>query len=273
MLLHRILTALVLLPLVIGAVLYLPTPGFALLLAAVVLLGAHEWTRLAALESGPQKLLFLLATALLLGVGYLSLGQSSAMLILFILVAVGWLFVTLKVIRYHPQRATPLSRPVKVLIGFFVLVPTWMALVILHGWDNGGGPLVLFTLSLSWVADTGAYFAGRQWGRVKLAPHVSPKKTREGVYGALAAVGLWSGLLIWLRPQTGAVVMIVLLCLVVCLISVIGDLFESLLKREAGVKDSGNLLPGHGGILDRIDSLTAVAPVFLLGLLLLGGGK
>jgi phosphatidate cytidylyltransferase len=128
-------------------------------------------------------------------------------------------------------------------------------------------------MSLSWVADTGAYFSGRQWGRVKLSPNISPKKTREGVYGALVAVGLWSGLLIWLRPETGPVILIVLFCLAICLISVVGDLFESLLKRQAGVKDSGNILPGHGGILDRMDSLTAVAPAFMFGLLLFGGGK
>ncbi len=273
MLLHRILTALVLLPLVILGVLYLPSAGFALLLAAVILIGAHEWTRLAGLTRLVPKTVYLLSMALAMGLLYLLLPLSYFGLGLFAAASLGWLAVSWLIIRYQPERASEASRPVKLLIGYFVLLPTWAALVYLHGMESAGPSLVLYTLSLSWVADTGAYFAGRQWGRVKLSPHISPKKTREGVYGALVAVGLWSGLLIWMRPETGNLPQVVMLCLLVCLVSVVGDLFESLLKRQAGIKDSGNLLPGHGGILDRIDSLTAVAPVFALGLLLLGGGK
>lgn len=271
MLLHRILTALVLLPLVILGVLYLPSPGFALLLAAVILLGGAEWTRLAELDRLPPRLFYLLSLALAMGLLYLLLPAASFSLGLFAAATLGWLLVSWLIIRYRPGGAGAAGRLVKLLIGYFVLLPAWAALVYLHGLGPDGPALVLFALSLSWVADTGAYFAGRRWGRVKLSPHISPKKTREGVYGALVAVGLWSGLLIWLRPETGTPLQVVLLCLLVCLVSVVGDLFESLLKRQAGIKDSGNLLPGHGGILDRIDSLTAVAPVFALGLLLLGG--
>ncbi|MCW8945774.1 MAG: phosphatidate cytidylyltransferase [Sedimenticola sp.] len=273
MLLHRILTALVLLPLVIAGVLYLPTKGFALILAIVIFLAASEWLRLAALVTLKERLLFLLVIVFSLLFFSYALEEPGVDLALFSLVSVGWLVVSGVVIQYHPERSPVFGKLTKALIGLFVLVPTWAALVYLHGYGEQGPELVLFAMSLSWVADTGAYFAGRQWGRVKLAPHVSPKKTREGVYGALLAVGLWSGLLIWLRPETGSALQILLLCLVVCLVSVIGDLFESLLKRQAGIKDSGSLLPGHGGILDRIDSLTAVAPLFMFGLLLLGGGK
>jgi phosphatidate cytidylyltransferase len=126
---------------------------------------------------------------------------------------------------------------------------------------------VLFLLVLIWIADSGAYFAGRRWGRRKLAPLVSPGKTREGAYGALAGGLLWGGVLAALYgvsvPQQGG---LVLLCLLTVVASIVGDLYESLSKRERGVKDSGSLLPGHGGILDRIDSLTAAAPVFALGL-------
>lgn len=273
MLLHRVLTALVLLPLVILGVLYLPTTGFALLLAAVILLGSDEWTRLANLGTVAQRLLYLLSMALCMAALYVVLAHPALILGLLAVTSLGWLTVSGMIIRYQPGQTVMAGRTVKLLLGYFVLLPTWGALVYLHGYGPQGPALVLYALSLSWVADTGAYFAGRQWGRVKLSPHISPKKTREGVYGALLAVGLWSGLLIWLRPQTGGMSEIVLLCLLVCLVSVVGDLFESLLKREAGIKDSGNLLPGHGGILDRIDSLTAVAPVFTLGLLVLGGGK
>ncbi len=273
MLLHRILTALVLLPLVIAGVLYLPTTGFALLLAAVILIGADEWTRLAAFTKPTQRIFYLLSMALAMAVIHTGLANPLLSLSLFAAAAFGWLVISLLIIRYRPERPLVPGRPVKLLIGYFVLLPTWASLVYLHGYGAQGPALVLYTLSLSWVADTGAYFSGRRWGKVKLSPHISPKKTREGVYGALVAVGLWSGLLIWLRPEAGSISLLVLLCLLACLVSVIGDLFESLLKRQAGIKDSGNLLPGHGGILDRIDSLTAVAPVFTLGLLLLGGGE
>ncbi|MCW8889627.1 MAG: phosphatidate cytidylyltransferase [Sedimenticola sp.] len=273
MLLHRILTALVLLPLVIAGVLFLPTNGFALVLAVVILLGASEWLRLAQLVTAKERVLFLVSMVFALLIISYYLREPGVALALFSLASVGWLVISGLVIQYHPERSPRFGKFAKALIGLFVLVPTWAALVFLHGYGAQGPELVLFAMSLSWVADTGAYFAGRQWGRVKLAPHVSPKKTREGVYGALIAVGLWSGLLIWLRPETGSAILIVLLCLVVCLVSVIGDLFESLLKRQSGIKDSGNILPGHGGILDRIDSLTAVAPLFMFGLLLLGGGK
>ncbi|MES9871768.1 MAG: phosphatidate cytidylyltransferase, partial [Candidatus Sedimenticola sp. 6PFRAG7] len=159
----------------------------------------------------------------------------------------------------------------KSLLGVFVLVPAWAALVMIHGYGEKGPMLLLFSLTLTWVADSGAYFAGRRWGRVKLAPAISPGKTREGVYGALAGSVLWGLLLAWYAPELGPLPILVIFCLLVCVISVIGDLFESLLKRQAGIKDSGNLLPGHGGVLDRIDSMTAVAPVFAFGLLLLGG--
>lgn len=273
MLLHRVLTALILLPLVIVGVLFLPSDGFALGLAVVVLLGAAEWVRLSGLVSLLERLLFLLAVALGLLFLYVVLAYPGVGLGLFTLVTVGWLLVTGLIIQYDPKTSPVPGKMARVFIGLFVLLPTWAALVYLHSYGEQGPALVLYALSLSWVADTGAYFSGRQWGRVKLAPNISPKKTREGVYGALVAVGLWSGLLVWLRPETGPIILIVLFCLAVCLISVVGDLFESLLKRQAGVKDSGNILPGHGGILDRIDSLTAVAPVFMFGLLLFGGGK
>lgn len=127
-----------------------------------------------------------------------------------------------------------------------------------------------FLLMLIWIADIGAYFTGRHWGRIKLAPKISPGKTREGVYGALVGALLsgvvlawWQGLSIQQAPFA------ILLCILAALFSVAGDLFWSMLKRLRGVKDSSNLLPGHGGMLDRIDSLTAAAPVFLLGLITL----
>ncbi len=154
--------------------------------------------------------------------------------------------------------------------GVLMLVSTWIGLVWLHGLTQGPN-LVLCLLLLIWIADSAAYFTGRRWGRHKLAPVVSPGKTLEGVLGALGGGLLWGLVLAsWFGRGWGQQAGVVALCLLTVLVSVYGDLYESLLKRRRGVKDSGRLLPGHGGLLDRIDSLMAAAPVFALGLILLG---
>ncbi len=271
MLLHRVITALILLFLVLYGVLGLETPHFSLVWAAVMLLAAREWWGLAGLDAIWQRAVFTGAVMVSLIVTHYLLALPEFAPLFFMVITLGWVAITIQIIRYDSQTAVPPKTFVKALIGLFVIVPPWAALVDLHRLGEDGPMLVLFCMSLSWAADIGAYFSGRQWGSVKLAPAISPKKTREGVYGALVLVGLWSGLLMWLRPETGAPWAILVVCLLVCVISVIGDLYESLLKRQAGIKDSGKLLPGHGGILDRIDSLTAVAPVFVFGLYLLGG--
>lgn len=154
------------------------------------------------------------------------------------------------------------------LMGVLVIVPAWAALSTLHAYGERGPVLTLILLMLVWLADIGAYFAGRQWGKAKLAPAISPGKTRAGVYGGLAssvlfaaiAGALFSHSLKW----TLAFMMI---SLVAAMFSVAGDLLESLMKRQSGIKDSGNIIPGHGGVFDRIDSLVAAAPIFLIGFL------
>jgi phosphatidate cytidylyltransferase len=148
-----------------------------------------------------------------------------------------------------------------------VLVPAWWALVALHGVSPSGRYYLLFLLVLVWVADSAAYFSGRLWGTNKLAPRISPGKTWEGVWGALIA-GLVLGVLgvILFGVQGSRWVAFVALCAATVAFSILGDLAESAFKRQSGLKDSGQLLPGHGGILDRVDSLTAAAPVFMLGL-------
>ena len=126
--------------------------------------------------------------------------------------------------------------------------------------------LLLFLLVLIWIADSGAYFAGSRWGKRKLAPAISPGKSWEGVYGALLGALLCGVLLAWYYQDSAGAVWLIPVCILTVIMSVVGDLFESVLKRKMGMKDSGTLLPGHGGVLDRIDSLTAAAPVFMLGL-------
>jgi phosphatidate cytidylyltransferase len=160
---------------------------------------------------------------------------------------------------------------IKFIVALPVLVPAWGALNALHLSDQQGPALVLFLVVLMWIADSGAYFAGRSLGRHKLAPSISPGKTWEGVFGGLVACAVYA--LIagnWFSLGNLQLSLFIMLALVTAAISVAGDLFISLLKRQEGIKDSGNLIPGHGGILDRIDSLLAAAPVFLFGYGLLG---
>jgi phosphatidate cytidylyltransferase len=161
------------------------------------------------------------------------------------------------------------SRAAAALSGALVLVPAWVAIAHLFLYaapriNVSGSRLVLFVLALVWAADIGAFFAGRQFGRLKLAPRVSPAKTWEGVLGGMAAAAVVAAAGAWWFDLPR--VAFLSLCLAVTLVSIVGDLTESMFKRYAGMKDSGSLFPGHGGILDRIDSVTAAAPVFLLGL-------
>jgi len=267
---QRLLTALVLIPLFVWGVLALPTLYFSALLAVVVIIAANEWGRLVRLPSTARRVFVAAVAATLLiitlaaPVPPLAHGLAIAA-VLWWLVALRWLR------RYEAGEPVPHGRWSGALIGLLVLVPPWLALSELHRDPATGPAYVLLLFVLIWVADSGAYFSGRRYGRRKLAPRVSPGKTREGVIGGMAAalIAALIGALILNFPLAVLPVFMVL-CAAVVVISVVGDLVESLFKREAGVKDSGHFLPGHGGALDRIDSLTAAAPVFYLGVGLIG---
>jgi phosphatidate cytidylyltransferase len=265
---QRTLTALVLAPLVLASVLYLPTGWLALVLAVVVLMGAWEWTTLAGLSAPGGRGGYLGLVALgLAALWPLHLWGLGAWLLA--PVALGWLGLTLVLARVREIPQAQGSDSGLLCLGFPVLLGPWLALLDLDAKPDGPY-LVLFLLLLIWGADIAAYFGGRRWGRTKLAPALSPGKTWAGAYAGLVAAagaGVILALLLGVGPWRGLA--LVLVCLVTAVISVVGDLFESLLKRRRGLKDSGNLLPGHGGILDRIDSMTAAAPVFTLGLWLL----
>lgn len=266
MLKQRILTALILIPLFVALVIFLSAPAFAVLTALIVLWGAFEWSSLMGIKTLRRKLIYpLLIFCTLVSSLWLRVPNMLAVAL------VWWLLASIMVMRY--PRGSELwgkSIVVRGFMGFFVLVPCWLALNFIRTADHGVFTL-LFLFVLIWGADSGAYFAGRKWGKTKLAPQVSPGKSWEGLLGALITTVLITCITLeWLHLPYRAWGGALLLSLVTVIFSVLGDLFESMLKRIADLKDSGQLLPGHGGILDRVDSLTAAAPIFVLGALLLG---
>ena len=260
----RILTALLLIPFFLGSIIFGNTTFVAGLFAGVVLLGAWEWARLCGWESPPARALYVVAVAGLLWFGWLYLHSPLSIHSVLVSATCWWLLAAWWV--SNPEVGASVSggpKLIKAATGALVLIPVWMVGVELHRLSPYW---VVYSITLISLADAGAYFAGRQFGRRKLAPRVSPGKTWEGVYGALAmsavvALVAWS----FLPLRAGALLEFITLSLLVVIASIVGDLYESMLKRHAGLKDSGTLLPGHGGVLDRIDSLTAAFPVFLLG--------
>lgn len=260
MLRQRVITALVLAPFVLLCILWVPHPVTAAVLALLVAAGAWEWSAFPGFTQGSARWAYVaFIAACVAAAGYVGVYSAPANLLLH--AALLWWLVALLWIALAPGNV---NRTTATVAGLFVLVPVWIALVRLHGRSGWGPQLMLFLLLLVVAADVGAYFAGRAFGKHKLAPKVSPGKTWEGVGGgllgaaAMAALGVW-----WFNMDA---VPFMALCIVVAIASVVGDLTESMFKRHAGLKDSGNLLPGHGGVLDRVDSVTAAAPVFVIGL-------
>lgn len=273
MLKQRIITALVLIPLVVWAIFGLPNIYLAVILGVLVMLGAWEWTRLIPLTGTGSRLIYLALIGSVMtatGIYFLRTGTLSWVLIA---AAAWWLLALIWVVKFPPSGETVIrARAAKFAAGFLTLIPAWAALVAIHAENERGPWMLLFVMVLMWVADSGAYFSGRKWGKNKLAPKVSPGKTWEGVIGALVAASIYSAWGGWRFEFQGVNLgLFVVICLVTVGFSILGDLWESLLKRESGLKDSGTLLPGHGGVLDRIDSLTSGAPIYLLGMLLLEG--
>ncbi|WP_075880889.1 phosphatidate cytidylyltransferase [Vreelandella massiliensis] len=260
MLKQRIITAAWMAPLVLAGLFGLQGGAFALFTAGIVLLGAWEWTNLAGVQRTNYRVLLVGTAAIVMLLLWLSGGALSRWPLW--VAAVGWLMNLYWVMRYPVALSQWHSTPRRLLMGLWVLLPCWVGFNLLR---ESGGVWLLFVLLLVWAADIGAYFAGRALGKRKLAPRVSPGKSWEGVFGGLAAT-LVLALLFSVWQGLGWYGGVVLLCvtLVVTLVSVLGDLLESMLKRYREIKDASQLLPGHGGVLDRIDSLTAAIPIFAL---------
>ncbi len=269
----RVITAGILIPIVVLAILFLKTEQLAIGIAAIALLAGLEWAALAGINNYTGKIVFLtaLAAALYWSYGLISYAWFTDWVLVF--AAIWWLIITLVLFSYKQiNKAASGVGVLTALICYLVLIPLWVALLLVHGGGDDGPFIVLFLLVLIWIADSAAYFSGMRWGKRKLAPVISPKKTWEGVYGALFGALVCGALLAWYQQsETDAFLWLLPVCIITVAMSIVGDLFESVLKRRMDMKDSGNLLPGHGGVLDRIDSLIAAAPVFALGLQLTTG--
>lgn len=260
---QRIGTGLLLAALVIGILLWLPPAVAVGAVMVVIAAGAWEWAGFAGCTSQRGRVAY--AAAVLLCVALAWLVATPVLVALLWCSAAWWLVATAWVVLAPGAGGRWLAG----IAGFVVLVPAALGLGKLAEWAPNGQLLLLFLLVLIAAADVGAYFGGRTFGRHKLAPRVSPNKTWEGFWSGILAAACAAVAGGWLLekpllPWVG-------ICVVVALASVMGDLVESMFKRQAGLKDSSSLLPGHGGVLDRLDSLSAAGPMFLLGLLLVGG--
>jgi phosphatidate cytidylyltransferase len=261
MLRQRIITALILAALVLGAIFWLPSDITAAVITLLLLAGAWEWAAFAGLKHPVGRLAYVLLIAGCIAFVW-SHGTDSPRADQLLSAALIWWLVALVWVAMMPSVG---NRGSAALAGILVLVPAWLALIRLH---HLAPFWLLFLLLLVVATDVGAYFVGRRFGRHKLAPKVSPGKTWEGVLGGLAAAAVTAAIgTAWFRVDVAAFIGV---CAIVVAASVVGDLTESLFKRHAGLKDSGTILPGHGGVLDRVDSVTAAAPIFVLGLDWLG---
>jgi len=268
MLKSRIATALVIAPLTLAAVFFLPPQAFALFMALIVLMAAWEWTAMMRLVSGSQRTVYVLSVLFAIVVVQKTLPYYEK--IIFAGAALWWLAATVLVMLYPRACFLWCGRVSKGVVGFLVLVPTWAAIVYIRELEQGPW-LIVYMFLMVWGADTGAYFAGKRFGKRKLMPRVSPAKSWAGIGGATVTVLIVSMLTQpYLHFSQDLSYGIYLLALILLFVSVVGDLTESMFKRQCGIKDSGSILPGHGGIMDRIDSLTAAAPVFALCLILIG---
>ncbi|WP_250657436.1 phosphatidate cytidylyltransferase [Alkalimarinus coralli] len=274
MLKQRIITGLILAPIAVGGIFFLPPVEFSWFIGIIIAIGGWEWANLAGYSRQVERLGYAGLIALLL---YLSTFVNST----YVLggSVVGW-FVSLYLISQYPNKNSLwASRLRRLLIGFFVLIPAWSGLVAIRkaGVLSYEGQLVdvryliLYIMFIVWGADVGAYFSGKAWGNKKLAPNVSPGKSWAGVYGGLATTALFALIASYMLGMSlFDMFILMVITLITGIFSVVGDLLESMLKRHRGIKDSSQLLPGHGGVLDRIDSLTAAVPVLTFLLILAG---
>lgn len=260
----RFISTIVLAPLIIWGILAISLPTFEIMTALIMLLVAWEWAGLIPIKTIYNKIVYLL-----LLLGFFGIIQFVQQPIYILLVGVLWWLVSIfLLVRYELYESKANQRILHSLYGLLAIIPCWVALNALRAEPNGAQLVLLFLLML-WSTDIGAYLVGSRFGKTRLSPKLSPKKSLEGAIGGLILMLLVaiSGI-IWFHIAPSQWISYLLAALALFIFSVIGDLFESLLKRKTGVKDSGKLIPGHGGILDRLDSMLAAAPVYTFALLI-----
>jgi phosphatidate cytidylyltransferase len=272
MLIHRIFAAIVLIPLVILALFLAPLSIFVFIMIVVCGLAGWEWAQFFGIINKQTKLCFALAVVLLLNLLYLAPISTEVKLKLYsvlLLLSIVWWLVALALVASYPRIAKywRSSLIAKLLFAFFTIFPFFIGMIELRAIDYTinsytGAFWLLYVFALVWATDTGAYFVGRSFGKRKLAAKVSPSKTIEGFIGGVSVAIVISFIAYLSGIFKINFVIFVISSMFAIFASVLGDLTESMFKREAGIKDSGNLIPGHGGILDRIDSLTAAVPIF-----------
>ncbi|HEU0189089.1 MAG TPA: phosphatidate cytidylyltransferase [Gallionella sp.] len=268
----RVMTAVVLLLLFLLALFALPVSGWAALVVVVVMQGASEWSRLSKLAGGRAYLFWVLTLMMMLGLVWFDAThtheqQAFIHLLVYAVSALLWMIIVPTWLMMGWKVEQP---PLMALVGLAVLIPTGLAMMDLRFFDPSPW-MLLFVMGLVSAADISAYFAGRKFGKNKLAPSISPGKTWEGVAGAMLGVSVYVVMVWSFSPffsQRELLPVMLLASWWWVALAVIGDLFESAIKRQAGVKDSGALLPGHGGLLDRIDALTSTLPLAALAVLL-----
>lgn len=274
MLWKRVATALVLAPIALALIWFGPAWSVAAIIGLIVLLGAEEWVRLAQITGTSGHVTFTAVVAALL-IAMFGIARDSMLVDVVLCAGVLWWLAAAIWLRAYPAGFTEGRVPARaaLAVGGLVLVPAYLGVLLLHADPGSEGPLqILLLLGLVWAADTGAYFAGHRFGKHRLSPAISPGKTWEGFWGGFAVATLLALLAGGLLMPTGrfGLAGFVLVCMITVVFSVVGDLTMSMFKRQAGVKDTGQLLPGHGGVLDRLDSLFSAAPVLALGLRWIG---
>ncbi len=278
MLKQRIITAVILAILVLAALFYCSVGEFSLLVALVITLAGWEWANMCSFKSRMLRVAYSLVVLVAVAwcarfTGFMSGGLDSLSLVgsfdkeatrQVLLVACVWWGMALLWVQTYPLSAVIWGhRWLRALMGLLVLVPTWLGVSMLRA-EPSGEYLILFVVMVVACADIGAYFTGKAFGKRKLAAAVSPGKSWEGFWGGLTCTLLLAA---GVGAYVGQPAVLIAMVVPTALASVLGDLLESMVKRHRGIKDSSNLLPGHGGILDRIDSLTAAAPVFAMAVI------
>jgi phosphatidate cytidylyltransferase len=259
MLKSRILTAIILIPFTVAAIFFLPPLSFFSLAMFLILLAGWEWSFLAGVNPLSKRIIFLvILAAVLLGSIFIPIYFVIILGLIWWLIGIILILTYSKVGHYWGRRTW-----LRAVMGFLVLIPCWIGLIILQGFSPA---LLVYCLALIWVVDSIAYFVGRKYGKHKLAPSISPGKSYEGFLAGLLAAAIFAGIGLWVLdiPEGKWLGFFILSLIGGGLITVVGDLFESMVKRQSDLKDSGTLLPGHGGLLDRIDSMTTAIPFFAL---------